>query len=76
MGLVRGIHASKPRQAIVRGIASIATELDILLIAEGIEEIDEALCLRDLGINLMQGYLFSKPLFESCVQPHQVHWPV
>lgn len=76
MDLVRGIHGSKPRQAIVRGIASIATELDIMLIAEGVEVLDEYLCLRDLGIDLMQGYLFSKPLFESCVQLDKVHWPV
>ncbi|NLZ09814.1 EAL domain-containing protein [Neopusillimonas aromaticivorans] len=76
MGLVRDIHASKSRQAIVRGIAGIAGELNIMLVAEGVEVLDEYLCLRDLGIDLMQGYLFSKPLFESCVQLDKVHWPV
>ena len=76
MGLVRGIHASKSRQVIVRGIAGIAAELDILLVAEGVEVLDEYLCLRDLGIDLMQGYLFSKPLFESCVQIDKVVWPI
>lgn len=76
MGLVRDIHTSKPRRAIVRGIADIAAELDILLVAEGVEVLDEYLCLRDLGVDLMQGYLFSKPLFESCVQLDKVHWPV
>ncbi|MFA7624088.1 MAG: EAL domain-containing protein [Pusillimonas sp.] len=76
MGLVRDIHVSKSRQAIVRGIAGIAAELDIMLVAEGVEVLDEYLCLRDLGIDLMQGYLFSKPLFESCVQLEKVLWPV
>ena len=76
MGLVRDIHVSKSRQAIVRGIAGIASELNIMLVAEGVEVLDEYLCLRDLGIDLMQGYLFSKPLFESCVQLDKVLWPV
>ncbi|OXR50076.1 diguanylate phosphodiesterase [Pusillimonas sp. T2] len=75
MGLVRNIHESKSRRAIVRGIADIATELDIALVAEGVEVVDEYKCLRDLGISLMQGYLFSKPLFESCAQPNGVQWP-
>ena len=76
MKLVRDIHVSKSRQAIVRGIAGIASELNIMLVAEGVEVLDEYLCLRDLGIDLMQGYLFSKPLFESCVQLDKVLWPV
>ena len=76
MGLVRDIHTNKSRQAIVRGIACIAGELNIMLVAEGVEVLDEYLCLRDLGIDLMQGYLFSKPLFESCVQLDKVLWPV
>lgn len=61
MELVRGIEASKSRRAIVKGIASICSELGIKVLAEGIETIAERDCLRDLGIDLMQGYLFCKP---------------
>ena len=31
--------------------------------------------LRDLGISLMQGYLFSKPLFETCSHAESLAWP-
>jgi len=75
MALVRGIHASHSRQAIVKGVARMADELDIKLIAEGIEEADEYACLKDLGIYLMQGYLFSKPLFNNCARPDTLSWP-
>lgn len=75
MGLVRGVNQSKPRQAIVRSIATMAAELDIRVIAEGVETTDEYLCLRDMGISLMQGYAFSKPLFRSSAAEQQISWP-
>jgi EAL domain-containing protein (putative c-di-GMP-specific phosphodiesterase class I) len=34
-------------------------------LAEGVETIEEMQWLRDCGIELMQGYLFAKPGFES-----------
>lgn len=37
-------------------------------LAEGIETKEEFLCLRDFGVELMQGYLFAKPSFESLPQ--------
>ena len=61
MELVRGIEASAPRQAIVRGIVAICKKLNIQVLAEGIETAAERDCLRAMGIDLMQGYLFCKP---------------
>jgi EAL domain-containing protein (putative c-di-GMP-specific phosphodiesterase class I) len=61
MELVRGIEASAAKRAIVKGIVSICGELHIKVLAEGIETSAERDCLRDLGIDLMQGYLFCKP---------------
>ena len=75
MGLVRDIDKRKPRQAIVRGVTRICEELGIRIIAEGIETLDEYQFLQDLGINLMQGFLFSKPLFEASGQLEKLHWP-
>lgn len=67
MMLVRGINASAARQAIARCVTNLCEELKILVIAEGVETIEEKTCLQDLGIPLMQGYLFSKPIFEGCI---------
>jgi len=65
MELVRGVASSPARKAILRGIVSIATELDVTVLAEGIEAEPEMLVLRSLGIRLMQGYLFAKPKLET-----------
>lgn len=61
MDLVRGIDASQSRRAIVNGIVSICRELDITLLAEGIETEAEMETLSEIGIDLMQGYYFSRP---------------
>lgn len=65
MELVRGIDSSKPKQAIVKGIAAICRDLDVQVLAEGIETMPERDFLQSLGIDLMQGYLFCKPAFQA-----------
>lgn len=69
--LVTGIDRNKVRQAIVRHIKSMTDDLGVLLVAEGIEDQGEFDQLRDLGINLLQGYYLAKPQFERLqVQPN------
>lgn len=75
MDLIRGIDQSRARQAIVRATVGMCQELGIAVIGEGVETLDECSALRDLGINLMQGYLFSKPLFEACAGTETLAWP-
>ncbi|MET0266602.1 MAG: EAL domain-containing protein [Duganella sp.] len=65
MDLVRGIDSSSARQAIVRGIVAICRDLGIEVLAEGIETAAERDTLRGAGIDLMQGYLFSKPALQA-----------
>lgn len=64
MELVRGIAQSPARKAIVAGIVSIAREMDITVLAEGIETEGELLAVRALGIRLIQGFVFAKPEIE------------
>jgi EAL domain-containing protein (putative c-di-GMP-specific phosphodiesterase class I) len=61
MELLRDIHHSRPKQAIVAGIVNIARNLDIQVLAEGVENGDELTVLRAAGISLFQGYHFAKP---------------
>ena len=61
MDLLRDIHMSRSKQAIVAGIVGIARELDIRVLAEGVEIADELHVLRAAGISLFQGYYFAKP---------------
>lgn len=61
MELLRDIHLSRAKQAIVAGIVGIARTLDIHVLAEGVENDDELTVLRAAGIRLFQGYHFAKP---------------
>lgn len=75
MALIRNLDTQPARQAIVRGIARISEELGITMIAEGVETLDEYHCLHDMGLHLMQGYLFCHPLFQRQAQADQLDWP-
>lgn len=65
MHLLRGIDQDPTRQAIVRHCLALFAELKITPLAEGIETREEMACLREMGISLMQGYLFARPGFET-----------
>lgn len=71
MGLVRGIESNGPKQAIVRAIAQVCIDLGIDFVVEGVETVDEFSWFNDLGVNLYQGYLFAKPMFEA-MPPFQI----
>lgn len=75
MELIRHIDQGRARQAIVRSVARMCEELGILIIAEGVETADECRCLDDLGVRLMQGYLFAKPMFEKAGRVESLNWP-
>ncbi len=65
MDLVRGLDHDRPRQAIVASVVRMARELDVELIAEGIETEGEFRRLQEMGVRLMQGYLLARPGFET-----------
>jgi EAL domain-containing protein (putative c-di-GMP-specific phosphodiesterase class I) len=62
MALTRDIDRDTVRQAIVEGIVLVSKRLGITVVAEGIETREEREALLDLGVELMQGYLFAKPM--------------
>ncbi len=69
--LVQRIHEKPASQSIVRGIIQVCRDLNIMVIAEGIEHREEMETLCGLGISVMQGYYFAKPAFEALPL-----WPV
>lgn len=74
MELVRGIDRSRSRQAIVLGLVRMCRDLGIQVIAEGIETAGERDFLRVAGIHLMQGYLFSPPVFQGVGKIDPAAW--
>ena len=77
MALLRNIHLRKSSQIIVRGILQVCRELGMTPVAEGIESYEEFAVLRDMGVDLFQGYYFARPAFESLAEvPTAVFSPV
>ena len=68
MELIRNTNKDHARQSIIKNCLNIFKDLNIISLAEGIETKEEFLCLKDFGVELMQGYFFAKPGFESLPQ--------
>ena len=68
MALLRDIDKRRSSQIIVRGITQVCNELGMTVIAEGIESYEEFSVLKDMGIELFQGYYFARPAFEALAE--------
>ncbi len=53
---------SQKIRIIIRHIASMAQELGVACVAEGAEEQNQVLALRELGCQIVQGYYYSRPV--------------
>jgi diguanylate cyclase (GGDEF)-like protein len=59
--LVRGIARSTVKREMLRSLRHIAETIDAVMIAEGIEHVDDVIALRDLGLRYGQGYYMARP---------------
>ncbi|MHB1783854.1 MAG: putative bifunctional diguanylate cyclase/phosphodiesterase [Acidimicrobiales bacterium] len=60
--MVAGLHVNPHSRAVVAGIVGMAEALAIETIAEGVESLDQLAMLVELGCDLAQGYVFSRPV--------------
>jgi EAL domain-containing protein (putative c-di-GMP-specific phosphodiesterase class I) len=72
LALVRDVHRHPRRQAVVRHLVNLCRELGASVVAEGVEELDELKCIRDLGAAYAQGYLLARP----AAPPPAAFWPL
>jgi len=61
MSLVRDVHTSRTKQRLIRSMAQLSKDMGILIVAEGIEVLEERDQLIELGCDLLQGYLIARP---------------
>ena len=59
---ITGLSDKKESRAIVRAVANLARDLNMIVTAEGVETDQQLEQVRILGCTEMQGYLFSRPL--------------
>jgi EAL domain-containing protein (putative c-di-GMP-specific phosphodiesterase class I) len=60
--LVQKAYADRKRRSVLASIVALAHDLGSSVVAEGVEEARDLDVLLDLGIDLIQGYLFSRPV--------------
>ena len=66
---VRGIENNVEQQAVVRAIVGLGVTLGKSITAEGIETAEELACLRSIGCDQGQGFLFSKARTQAELLP-------
>ena len=60
--LITNLHKSEKQQALIRSIIDIGKSLNLGIIAEGVEFIEQAKILNELGCESLQGFYFTEPL--------------
>jgi EAL domain-containing protein (putative c-di-GMP-specific phosphodiesterase class I) len=58
---VADIEADVARRALISALVGYAREMDAVVIGEWVETREQAVILRDLGVQFGQGYLFGRP---------------
>lgn len=62
MGLIRNIDKVPKKRDLVAALVKVMVDLDITVLAEGIERKEEGDVCRELGCTLGQGYFYGRPL--------------
>jgi len=70
-GLVAGLAHDTRMFKLVSAIVVLCQDLDAVVVAEGIETVDELRAVVDAGATYGQGYLLARPAFP----PPPVAWP-
>jgi len=60
--LTAGVVDDPRVRAVIRTTVAMADDLDLVVVAEGVERIDQRDALRGLGCQLGQGWLFGRPV--------------
>ena len=69
MSLIRDIDVHATKRRVVGAITTLCRELGSRVVAEGVETASELAAVREVGIELIQGFLLARPTREIAVVP-------
>lgn len=61
VSITRDVDTDPARQLLIASILAFAAEMSTMVVAEGVETVDEMASLRNLGVRFAQGYGFGRP---------------
>ncbi|TCR71766.1 EAL domain-containing protein [Rhizobium sp. BK376] len=67
--LVNPVLGSKTQRRLISSLIDIARALDITVVAEGVETMEHASILAELGADVLQGYAFGRPEAAALTAP-------
>jgi EAL domain-containing protein (putative c-di-GMP-specific phosphodiesterase class I) len=78
---VIGMEANSENAKIVRSVVTLARDLDLGVVAEGVETVDQLRLLRSMRCGLVQGNLLCEALDQTGITPllvrgHLPDWPI
>lgn len=71
LSLAQGIDTNADKQTFVRDTVKFCKDFGALVVAEGIERVEELRTMIDCGVTLGQGFLMAKPAYPTS----EVFWP-
>jgi diguanylate cyclase (GGDEF)-like protein len=66
--LIGQVIGSPVRRQVIKSIVDIASALEIVVVAEGVETEEQAAILCALGCSVLQGYYFGRPVPASAIE--------
>ncbi len=66
--LIQDCDQDSTRLAIIRSMVTLAAEIGVKIVVEGVERAAEVAAAHAVGVRYMQGFYFARPAFESVVQ--------
>jgi cyclic di-GMP phosphodiesterase Gmr len=59
---INSVSTDAKARALVRSMSAVAKELNVKIVAEGVETAEQADFLRDIAVDYVQGYLYARPV--------------
>ncbi|MBN2851119.1 MAG: EAL domain-containing protein [Clostridia bacterium] len=69
--LVTDIDKNYYKQEVFKSLVNLSSSIGALVVAEGVETYEEAITVTELGLDMIQGYLISKPV-DCKITSHEI----